>query len=144
MAFVARREDFLQRNAWHCLAEFLDLSKHMLDFGLTPIRLGNDAGNWFAMSGDDNGLAALDRVQQAGQLRLSLGRLDLTHSRASQVGQIDWFNPGGAGTKRQLKSYFDGPPTTCVSVFGMTTQSVPTQPRPHLRVSLKYLKSGGC
>jgi hypothetical protein len=59
-------------NAWHCLAEFLDLSQHTLDFGLRPIYLGNDASNWFAMSGDDNGLAALDRVQQAGQLRLSL------------------------------------------------------------------------
>jgi hypothetical protein len=75
VSFVARREEFLQGNAWHRPAEFLDLGNHAIEFGLTKIDLRHDAGDRLAMSGNDDGLAALDRVEQAGQTRLGLPRL---------------------------------------------------------------------
>src|ERR1700678_4367711 len=81
MSFVTSREQFLQRNAWHRLSEFLDLSNHSIDFGLTAIGLRHDAGNWLAMSGDDNGFASLDRVEQAEQMCLGVGRLNFAHNR---------------------------------------------------------------
>jgi hypothetical protein len=64
---VTCREEFLQGNGWHRPAEFLDLGDHAIEFGLTKIGLRHDAGDRLAMSGDDNGLAALDRIEQASR-----------------------------------------------------------------------------
>jgi hypothetical protein len=76
VSFVTRRAEFLQGNAGHRPTEFLDLSNHPIEFGLTKIDLRHDACDRPAMSGDDNGLAALDRVEQAWQTRLGFGGLD--------------------------------------------------------------------
>jgi hypothetical protein len=57
-------------------------------FGLPKIDLRHDAGDRLAMSGDENGLAALDRVEQAGQTRLGFGGLDFAH-KDPQLDQSD-------------------------------------------------------
>src|SRR5271157_2630140 len=85
VSLVTRRKELLQRNARHRLAEFLDLRNHAIQLGLTAIGLRYDAGNRLAVSGDDDGLTALDRVEKAGQLRLGLGRLDFAHDDGPHI-----------------------------------------------------------
>jgi hypothetical protein len=66
MSFVARRENFLQWNARHRPAEFLDLGRYAVDLVLATVGLRDDSGNRLAMSRDNDGFAALDRIEQAG------------------------------------------------------------------------------
>src|SRR5204863_6514316 len=101
MSFVTRREEFLQRNAWHRLAEFLDLGHHAIEFDLTTIRLRYDAGNRLAMSGNDNRLATFDRIEQAGQVRLGFGGLNFAHRTSVWTGQFDQSKYGKIRTERQ-------------------------------------------
>jgi hypothetical protein len=92
MPFVTRRKNFLDRNARHRLAERLDRGNGAIDFLLPPMRLGDDAGDGLAMPGDHHGLAAFDLVEQAGQMRLGLGRLDFA-DESSQIDRSDqWVN----------------------------------------------------
>src|SRR5215813_14086703 len=77
--FVTRRKEFLYRDMRHRLTEFVDLGHDASQFGLTAIFLRYDPSNRFAMSCNDNGLAALDRIEQGEQTRLGLGCLNLAH-----------------------------------------------------------------
>jgi hypothetical protein len=71
VSFVTRREELLQPNPRHRLAEFLDLGNHVIEFGLTGTGFRYDAGNRLAMSGNDDGLSALDCVERLGRCALA-------------------------------------------------------------------------
>ena len=40
------------------------LGRHAVDLGLAAVGLRDDAGNWFAMPGDDDDLTTLDLIKQ--------------------------------------------------------------------------------
>ena len=72
MALVPGGEQFPERNAAGVGATGLDAGDGRLGLYLPAIGFGHDAGNGAAVAGDDDGLAALDLVEQAGQVRLRL------------------------------------------------------------------------
>ena len=72
MAFMARRENVLQRNARHRPAKLLDVGERPIDSGLTTIGLGDDAGDRLAVPSNDQCFAALNLIQKTGQFGLGL------------------------------------------------------------------------
>ena len=86
MAFVNRGDDLLNADRAKFLPAFLRKLFHILDRGLdllSPLSgVGNEAGDGPTMPGDHNCLAALDRVEQFGQMGLCLGSRDFAQRRA--------------------------------------------------------------
>jgi len=54
----------------------LDVGNCLIDLLLPAMRLGDDTGDRAAMPGDDDGLAALDLVEQPGKVRFDFGRFN--------------------------------------------------------------------
>jgi hypothetical protein len=67
MALVTPRKDILERNAGHRLAELLDLGERVSCIYPTTRRLGNDAGDGLAVTGNHDRFAALDLVKKLGR-----------------------------------------------------------------------------
>src|ERR1700722_16371401 len=92
VSFVTCREEFLWGNGRHRPTKFFDLINYAIDFGLTKIDLRHDAGDRLAMSGNDNGLAALNRIEETCQMRLGFGSLEFAHQylEVCDAYSIDW------------------------------------------------------
>jgi hypothetical protein len=94
MAFVSPSEDFLNGYGTELFPAFFcqlfDILDRRLDLLLPLIGIGNEAGDWPAMPGDDDRLATLDRIEQFRQMGLCLGSRDFAERRAvpSECGRV--------------------------------------------------------
>lgn len=90
MALVPGRQQFFQRyTAAETPAEDFKVLRGTLEIGAAAIGLRHDAGDRPAVAGDDDRFAALDRVEQPGQMRLGLGGLNLAHIDLVSTSRID-------------------------------------------------------
>ena len=63
----------------------------LIDFLLPKVRLGHDPGDGPPMTRDNDGLPALDIVEQLGEMRFGVRSLNFAHAASLfLVGQFDW------------------------------------------------------
>ena len=81
MTFVAGGKNFFPGHPARLpLGSRLHEPVHRLPALVTALVLsGHQVGNWSAVAGDDDTLAAFDRPEELGQPRLGLGSLNFTH-----------------------------------------------------------------
>ena len=76
---VAPSQNFLDGGAWRSLAHFLDLPHRPQGVLTTAVRMRLQVGDRFAVPSNHDRLAALDIVQQLGELCFGLRGLDLLY-----------------------------------------------------------------
>jgi hypothetical protein len=76
---VPRRQNLCERDFAGHFAQLLNVVQGFLDLGLAAAGFRHDAGDRLTVARDDEGLAALDLIEQAGKIAFSFGRLDFTH-----------------------------------------------------------------
>ncbi len=91
MTCVTPSENFFDGHRACCFAKLLYIFDRLIDLLLPLICLGDDASDYPAMPGDDDGLAALDLVEQLGKVGLCFGRLNFARHAAFPIGRIDWL-----------------------------------------------------
>lgn len=62
------------------------------DLRLAAADLGHDSGDGVAMAGNDDGFAALHLIEQPGQVRFGLRRLNLSHIRSISTSHNEHLN----------------------------------------------------
>ena len=85
MTCVTPSENFFDGDRARCFAKLLYIFERLIDLLLPPMHLGDDAGDRPAMPGDDDGLAALDLVEQLGKVGLCFGRLNFARHAALRL-----------------------------------------------------------
>ena len=91
MALVPRRQQFLPRDLSGTLAQRLDAFDRLVNFLLPKVRLGHDPGDGPPMTRDNDGLPALDIIEQLGEMRFGVRSLNFAHAVSLfLVGQSDW------------------------------------------------------
>ncbi len=85
MTCVTPSENFFDGDRACCFAKLLYIFYCLIDLLLPLMRLGDDASDRPAMSGDDDGLAALDLVEQLGKVGLCFGRLNFARHAAFRL-----------------------------------------------------------
>jgi hypothetical protein len=79
MAGVARRQQLRNPDLARAPAPLAEAGDRLVDFCLAALGLAHQAGDRPAVTGNDNGLAALDLVEDLRQMGLRLRRRDLAH-----------------------------------------------------------------
>jgi hypothetical protein len=85
MTCVTPSENFFDGDRACCFAKLLYIFDCLVDLLLPLICLGDDASDHTAMPGNDDGLAALDLVEQLGKVGLCFGRLNFARHAAFRL-----------------------------------------------------------
>jgi hypothetical protein len=86
VAFVPGGQELGQGDLSGVLAQRPDALDRAVDLLLPAMSLGHQARDGAAVVGDDDGLAALDVIEELGQMGFGLGDLDFTHGGH----RLDW------------------------------------------------------
>jgi hypothetical protein len=87
MARVTPSKNFFEGDRACMLAKLLDVFNSLIDFLLPTTRLRDDSRDGLPVPGDDDGLTALDFVEEPGKMGFGLGCLNFArHGENPLVG----------------------------------------------------------